>query len=198
MKTFDNFFRDLLPTVPGCPEPVAEHALLRASQRFCELTRAWVRTMEPIFLSNTNDTFDLELEPNSELVRIEWAKMNDREVAIARPGQDMGRTSTYIACDDGTTVFVNPKPAEDGLLVLRVALKPSNSATGVEDFVYARHAEVIALGARALLKQHPRKTYSAGDGPVDWTTFEDRCSSIRTDLWRGLARNTPRTRPQFF
>lgn len=200
MKTFEAFFPDLLPLVPGCPEPTAKLALRRASQRFCELTLAWRAKMDPIYLTAGIDEYDLSLDTSAELVRIEKAFIGDREVKVLTPNEHISRHHTYIECADRKTVFVNPAPANttDLLLNITASLKPSNAAQGVEDFIFDEYVAVIALGASGLLKQHPTKTYSAADGREVWAEFEGRCSSIKLAKWRGFGRNTPRTRPSFF
>lgn len=198
MKTFEAFFPDLLPLVPGCPEPVAKFALRRAAQRFCELTLAWRANMDPIYLTPGIDEYDLNLETTAELVRIEKALIGDRDMHVLTPNDCVSRHRPYIECADKKTVFVNPTPTVEALLTITASLKPSNSATGVEDFLYDQYVSVIANGASGLLKQHPAKLYSAANGREVWVEFESRCAGIKLSKWRGHGRNTPRTRANFF
>jgi hypothetical protein len=199
MKTFEKFLPDVLPMVPGCPEPVAELAIKRAAQRFCELTRAWRVTLDAVTLSAGEDTYDLPLPDRSELVRIESARLADRDIAVATPNGERSRFESYLSCDDGRTLVMNPLPAAALDLRLIVTAKPSNEALGVEDFIYGRYAPIIAMGAIGLLKQHPAKTYTdPAGGAGQWAEFESRCSTVRNALWRGNARNTPRTVPSWF
>lgn len=198
MKTWDLFFPDLLPTVPGCPEPVAEHALRRAAQDFCALTFAWRVKLDPIETESGTDEYDLPLERNTELVRIEIARMAGSDIAVATQN-DVNRRRPNVGCYDGKTVIVNPVPASVQLLELTCTLKPGNAATGVEDFIYDKHAAVIALGAGAALKGHRLKTYSDPEqAPLDRLDFEAKCARIKLALWRGNARNTPRAVANWF
>ncbi len=197
MKTFDLFFPDLMPNVPGCPEVAAEHALLRAAQRFCELTFAWRVTLEPLTTVAGTDEYEIEFPDRSELVRIEDSKLNGRDIEAKMPNT-AGRCRDFIECLDGKNVIVNPVPAATGSLILKVTLKPSNRAIGIEDFLFDQYVEVIAKGAEGLLKQHAQKTYSTADGPAVWQAFEARCATIKMKLWRGSARNNARTTPSWF
>lgn len=197
-KLFESFFPDLMPLVPGCPEPTAKMALRRASQRFCELTLAWRAKMDPITLVAGIDEYDLSLDTSAELVRIEKALIGEDEVKVLTPNESVSRHCPYIECADKKTVFVNPAPTVEQILNITASLKPSNASTGVEDFLFDQYVMVIAKGAAGLLKQHPAKLYSAPDGRDVWAEFEGRCATIKMSKWRGHGRNTPRTRPNFF
>lgn len=200
MKTFEKFFPDLMPNVPGCPEVAAERALLRASQRFCELTFAWRATLEPITTVAGTDEYELGLPERTEFIRVEEANFNTREIEVSMPNARRGRCSgrDFVECMDGKTIVMHPVPAATGSLVLKVTLKPSDRAIGVEDFLFDQYSMVIAQGAEGLLKQHAQKQYSDATGPSVWQAFEGRCATIKMKLWRGNARNNARTTPNFF
>mgnify|MGYP003577447698 CR=1 FL=1 len=121
MKTFEKFFPDLLPQVPGCPEPVAEQALKRAAQRFCELTFAWRVRLDAISLAAGTDEYELPLPDRSELVRIEIARRGTCDIAVATQN-DVRRDMDYVECYDGRTVIVNPVPAATADLLLTCTL----------------------------------------------------------------------------
>lgn len=198
MKTFDLFYPDLMPNVPGCPEPVADQALKRAAIRFCELTLAWRAKLDPIETEDGTDEYDLPLDRNVELVRIEVARIDDRDIAVATQN-DTCRHRDHIGCYDGKTVIVNPTPSSVRQIVLTCTLKPGNGATGVEDFLYDRHCALIALGAGAILMRQPLKTYSnPQQSMLDQAEFEEKCAGVKLKLWRGNARNTPRVQPSWY
>ena len=197
MKAFDQFFPDVLPEAPGVTEPIAEHALLRAAQRFCDLTRAWRVVLDPTTTIAGIDEYDLELLRDTELVRIESAKLGGRDIEVATK-DNASRLREYVFCPDGQTLYVNPVPAGAAVIQVTATLKPGNGATGVEDFLFDRYVSVIAAGAVAKLMQQPMKPYSSGEGAARWAAFEARCASIRNSLWRGLANNSPRAVANFF
>lgn len=198
MKPFETLFPDLLPLVPGCPEPVAERALLRATQRFCELTRCWRVVLDDVGIYVGADEYDLDLPEFTEIVRIESALFDGRSITVAGPGARLGRSARYIETTDGRTLHINPLPTGTSTLRLTATLKPSDQAPGIEAFIAERYAEVIALGAAARLKQQPQKSYSAPDGLSDWQAFEARCATINITIWRGLGNTPARTIPSWF
>lgn len=197
MKAFDLFFPDVLPDAPGVTEPIAEHALLRAAQRFCQLTRAWRVVLDPTTTIAGIDEYDLELPRGTELVRIESAKLNSRDIAVASK-DETSRLREYVFCPDGQALYINPVPGGPVVLQITATLMPANDASGVEDFLFDRYAPVIAAGAVAKLMQQPLKSYTNAEGIPRWSAFEARCASIRNSLWRGLANNSPRAVANFF
>lgn len=197
MKAFDLFFPDVLPDAPGVTEPIAEHALLRAAQRFCQLTRAWRVVLDPTTTIAGIDEYDLELPRDTELVRIESAKLGGNDVEVATK-DNASRLREYVFCPDGQLLYVNPVPAGSTVIQITATLMPGNGAIGIEDFLYDRYVSVIAAGAVAKLMQQPMKPYSSAEGIPRWAAFEARCASIRNSLWRGLANNSPRAVANFF
>lgn len=199
MKPFATFFADLMPLVPSCPEPVAELALRRAAQRFCDLSRAWRVVLDPITLAEGIDAYDVELPQRTELVRIEAAKLNGHDVHVATRDEETQRGRDYVFCPDGKEVYVNPVPGGPGALALTACLKPSNAAAGVEDFIADGHLELIARGAAGRLMQQRGKAYSdPSGGLLMWGEFEGECLRIRERARRGFGRAPARVVPHHF
>lgn len=168
------------------PEPVLENAIRRAAQRFCERTRAWVVDLDPTVTRGGAQVYDLELERNVELVRLERAMFNGLDYAIWRPGEPC--RGSYVYTPDRKSIAFGEPVAAGLRLVLRCAVKPGNAATGVDDALYDSYLKEIALGAVADL---------TGD-PLRKAEFVDECNRVKTALWRGNAATRPRARPSFF
>ncbi|CAN7537418.1 hypothetical protein LJR130_003784 [Variovorax sp. LjRoot130] len=187
MKPWSNFLRDVRLSAPGTPEPIAEHAVLRAAQEFCHETRAWIVELDPTITQEGVLTYDLELDQGVELVRIESAKFNGQDYPAWRPGEatPCGR---YVYTPDGRAIAFSEGVGAGLPLVIRCAIKPGETATGIDDVIFARYVKTIALGAVAELTSDPAKR---GD-------FENRMARIKTDLWRGSAAIRPRARANLF
>lgn len=206
MKTWDQFFRDVLPDVPGCPEPVAEHAILRAAQEFFQTTRAWNVWLDDVTTLGVVTAYDLNLEPNSELVRMEAATLDGVEIALARiQGMPANwRTTspsvrTCVFTSDSKTVQLLPVKAAGMKLAIQASLKPSNNAPGINDDLFDLYVENIAMGAKARLMMQPGKDYSNPKGATDsYALFMDGINTIKTRLWRGTAATRPRAVANWF
>lgn len=185
MKPWSAFLRDVRPHAPSTPEPMLEHQVLRAAQRFCDETRAWIVVLDPTITFEGQLNYDLELDRNTEVVRLESATFNGLDYEVSRPGKPAcGR---YIFTPDGKTVEFSQPVGADLPLVLTVAVRPGEGAAGVEDFLFDRYLSVIALGAAAG---------ATGDATKQGE-FEYRMDMIKTRLWRGNSATRPRTRAQF-
>lgn len=188
MKTWDAFFPDVLPMLvgTGVPDPTIVHQLRRAAQTFCTKTRAWKVVLDSTLTTDGTTVYDLELERNVELVRLESATLNGQPYAVWRAGDDAcGR---FVSTQDGKTIEISQGVGPNLPLVLTCSVKPGNAATGIDDAIFDSYAEVIALGAVARLTDNPAKR-------ID---FENQIDVIKTRLWRGNAAIRPRARPSFF
>jgi len=186
MSDWSAFLKDVRIDAPGVAEPLAEHAVRRAAQRFCDLTRAWVVELDPTITREGVLEYDLELDQGAELVRLESAKLNGQDYAIWRAGNDP--QGPYVYTPDGKLILFS-RPVSAGLpLVLRCSVKPGNEASGIDDAIYDRYCDVIAKGAVARLTKDPTKAME----------FEAECGRIKHQLWRGNAAIRPRARACFF
>jgi len=96
MKTWAAFLKDVRPSAPGIPEPRLEHAVLRAAQDFCDRTRAWKVELDPTTTRAGAVEYDLELERNVELVRIESATLNGIPFTVWRDGDLFDSVQTFL------------------------------------------------------------------------------------------------------
>ncbi|MBH2008285.1 MAG: hypothetical protein I8H71_01160 [Xanthomonadaceae bacterium] len=186
MRPWSHFYPDVLPLVAaGTPDPTVVHHIRRAAQEFCRCTRAWREALDPVMTAAQVLCYDLELPPSAELVRMESATLGGHPLEVSRAGLARGR---YLSTPDGKQAVLSCAPCGAMPLVVECSLAPGNAAIGIEDALFDRYAETIALGAVARLN---------GDD-LKQARFEARCDVIKTDLWRGLAATRPRTVPNYF
>ncbi|MDB5895449.1 MAG: hypothetical protein JWQ88_2980, partial [Rhodoferax sp.] len=176
----------VLPAVPGVTEPMAEHHLRRAAQEFCQRTRAWRKVLASTATTAAVRTYDMALPVDTELVRLESATLNAIDIPVWRAGDP--QCGQFVFTPEGKTVTFNTSPGEASAFLPTVTLKPGNASIGVEDFLYDRYVVQISLGAVARLTADLGKQVA----------FEEACSRVATELWRGLAAIRPRARANFF
>ncbi|WP_213956345.1 hypothetical protein [Variovorax sp. dw_954] len=186
MKTWSAFLPDVRPKAPGIPESIAEHAVLRAAQDFCDQTRVWQLELDPVTTQDGVLEYDIELGTGTELVRLESATLNGEPYAVWR--KEGVACDSYVNTPDGKTIEFS-RPVEAGaVLVLRCSVKPGNRAAGIADAIYDRYVGDIALLAVAELKDDEGKRQA----------YQRRVDRIKTQLWRGNAAIRPRSRPSLF
>lgn len=206
MKKWDQFFPDLLIDLPGCPNPTVERALVRAAQQFFSGAHVWKIWLDSTTTAANTTQYDLALDPNAELVRLERATLDGRPIAITTPDTlpaDWQTNTAGIAdcifTTDRKTITLLPAKAAGLVLRVEATLKPANSATGIEDYLFDQYADTIAMGAKARLMQQPDKPYTH---VTDGLNFEQRfiaaISSIDFQRGRAFSSALPRARVRTF
>lgn len=202
MKAWSNFLKDVLVHVPGCPEPVAEHAIKRAAQEFLGTTRLWKKWLTDLTTVTGATEYELFLEDKSELVRLERATLNGRPIRVRTEDELPGDWQTYPACledgvhtNDRKTVILLP-PKEDGMVLkIEASMRPADDATGIEDHLFQVYSLQIAAGAIADLKGHTGKTYTDSAGVLVWRDRFDGHMN-QADYQRSRGFSSARPRPQ--
>lgn len=206
MRAWEEFMPDVLPEVPGCPEIEAEHAIKRAAQEFFKTTHVWRLWLDDVTTLADEIEYDIELEPESNLVRTMRATLDGREIlcttTAALPADWKTNTSGIRDCIhtvDRTTLILLPPPAADLILKVEASLSPSDHAGGVDDTVFDNHAEDIARGALArLMTKTGRPFTNPFAGQAKRKEFEDAMNVLAIQVQRGFSSTLPRARGRFY
>jgi hypothetical protein len=200
MKAWSAFLPDVLVHVPGCPDPVAEHAVLRAAQEFFETTRVWKQWLPDITTATETTEYVIFLEPKSELVRLERATLSGRPIRVRTEDQLPDDWQTYtsgiedgVHTSDRRNLVLLPAQSEDLVLKVEASMRPSNTATGIEDCLFDLYVQQIAAGAVAALKEQSEKPYSDLAGAGAWRSrFETHMGVTDFQRSRGYSSARPR------
>ena len=172
-KAWSYWFPDLLPDVPGCPEVLAKHELLRAAQAFFQNTTAW-RTNEaprPV----TAGTAELLAQPAGDgldRVRIDAVWYDGKRMEPIAPEtldtqyhddwqNHTGTPTQYLQVAHGV-IRLYPVPLVDAVdgLKLRLIVMPSDTSTGLPDDMAFRFRDAILVGAKSRLMLNVGKSWS--------------------------------------
>jgi hypothetical protein len=206
VKAWADFLPDVLVHVPGCPDPVAEHALLRAAQEFFETTRLWMEWLREQYTVAGLMDYPRVLPNQADLVRLERATLNGRQIEVRSEEDLPADWQTYpqtvctgVHTTDRETLYLVPSTQDGQVLLVQASLKPSDDATGVEDHLFAHHAKHIACGAVAALKYHAEKTYSDPANAIVYRAkFEDAMNTVEFQRRRGYTSARPRRQIKTF
>jgi hypothetical protein len=164
------FFPRLLPNVVGCPEPLAQQAVLDSAIDFCSRSLAVTATLDAVTLCKGEASFELETPKNTTIAQVLnlWFDQHEVEPAPYAQVTDITRgTGTprrYYGEDIDEVFNITLLPAPDRVVthgvVVRAALKPKRSATAVPSVLFERHAQAIVDGARAILLNIPDQSFS--------------------------------------
>ena len=181
MKTYDAFFPDVLPDVPGCPADIALRAVRQTVIEFCERTLIHQVTQDPLTLRANLSDYDLDApkEHRVHTIMKVWFKgkpldplapdeINVPDGYNSRPqaGYDPTKAAPrgYTQKDFAQITFLPiPDQTYTSAVTMRVALAPLRDSTQCEDFLFEQWGEFIACGAKARLMLVPGKPYTNPD-----------------------------------
>jgi hypothetical protein len=160
MKDWLSFHDYYLADIPGCTYFAAANQIRMAAQEFCKRSKAWRATLDPVkTVAKDNYIYDFDRTREIEVVKLLSATLDGHPLDPLLPDQDDGRQRGILALN-GREFVLFPTPAAGLNVVAKAILAPSNTATGIDDKLYAEYAEAIAFGAKYRLFNTENKPYS--------------------------------------
>lgn len=157
MTPISNIKEFLYLSARGCPDPVMNQALLEAAKDFHGKTLVWRSELPAINIVKDQTEYTITvpsgISDHAKVEKIIWAKIEDNLIP--------GDVAYYLKDDESKIVLVD-KPGRDvtnGLKVM-VAFNLKNTATQIDDLIYARHRLVIAERAKQYIFSEKDKPYS--------------------------------------
>lgn len=177
MSTAHTKFLDyVLPHVPGCTPEMALLEIQNTIIEFCEKSLILQADHDPVTAIVGQIDYDLDPPRDRLVVRVmkAWYKgqlleemapdeIDTPSVYNQRSGYHIHRGEPFqFFQKEARTFSVYPIPDETvkQSITLRVALKPTRSATTIDDLIYEEYAETIGSGAISRLALSPGKPYS--------------------------------------
>jgi hypothetical protein len=206
IKPWADFYPDILPDVIGCPIPTVDHHLKRAAQKFCAGTHVWKVWLADVTTLADTTVYTIPLPTESELMRMERATLDGRDIIITTEASLPSDWQTYpagisdcIFTTDRKNLTLITVKAAGLILKLQVVVKPSDAAAGIEDYLFDQYAQDIARGAMASLMQQADKPYTnVQKGLLLESRFDNRIASIGFQAERGFSSAMPRGRARTF
>jgi hypothetical protein len=210
-KAWSYWYPDLLTHVPGCPNPLADHELLRAAQAFFKESRSWQDTLPLIPVAVAQASIAITPpDAGQELVRVEQAfydglpiGVTTSEVLDSTHADDWtlhtGTPNKIYQLTPGVVrLYPIPVAAATSGLKLRVSLRPSESATGLADEMATKYRDEIHLGAKARLMMYPGKQWTNLDmAAVYSTAFDNVIGRANLSAARSFAAARKPSRPKW-
>lgn len=159
---------DLLASdLPGCPFPVMDTALRQAAIDFCSQSLAWKYQHPDITVVAATAAYPFAPPAESVVHAVTYAEFEGSEIDChtGESGiqiydwRNQTGTPQYVLGGAAALQLV-PTPDVSGTLKLEVALKPSSTATGVDDSIFNEYREAVVHGALGRLMLSPKKPYS--------------------------------------
>jgi hypothetical protein len=169
MKPFVDLYDYYLNDVPGCTYTLAVRAIRMAAQQFCERTRAWkVKITQPATVAGQFE-YAFATGTDMRIVRTIGAEIDGRPVELLRAD---GTTHGVHGCagivvHDERRFTIKPAPVAGQIVTFNCAVAPSNSAVSLDEALYDRYAQAIAIGAKAELFGMKKQPFSDMDAALD-------------------------------
>ena len=206
--TYEDFFPNILPEVPGVAEMVAENAVRNAVIEFCEKSLILQRDHDPVNIKTGVVDYDLEPPKGYIVVKVMKAWLENSELTPLAP--DFVRDATvynrlftsyesapdrprsYLQKDErSVTVWGVPDQDYDNGLTMRVALKPTRASDSVESVILEDYSETIASGALYRLMMSAGKPYTNLEmATLHKSLFQQGINVARQRATHGQVRST--------
>jgi hypothetical protein len=210
-KAWSYWYPDLVPQLTGCPDPVIDYELRRVAQDFFERTRAWQVIQAPVAIAKAQALVNIvPADPGQELVRIERAWLDGRPINVtsadtldARFPDDWstreGTTTDLVPLSPGVMqLFPLPAAAASTGLKLRLSVRPSDTATGIQDDMAVAWREALACGCRGrLMLQADKPWTNTTMGPLDTSKYEAAVAKANLKAALAYAGGRIASRPSF-
>jgi hypothetical protein len=191
MIKFEDMLNDVLPDVPGCTNEMAINALRNAAIEL--YTKSWIYSQDCDSQKTVKGQaeYDLDTFTNYKNIGVVSAQFDDSALipigvtslnrSNLRWQDDIGTPTNYFT-NDYTTVRLYRIPDLIGTLNSTVALAPTKTSTGIENFIYDLYSEPLAAGAKARLMLVPSKPFT---DPNTSREYRMQFSAAITDAkWR--------------
>lgn len=177
-KTYDMFKRDIIMLAPSCTESVAKHMVMQTVIDFCNNSRWWRYTTDPMDVTAGEKSYQIEVPNGTDPVAIVAAWYKSRPLAIlgwssknrAQPyNLDDRRGSPELVTQDiPTEAVLSPVPdvSETEAVVLQIALRPQRNATGADGEMLDRWYDAILNGALARVYAIPNQPFTSPDAAM--------------------------------
>lgn len=181
---FTGLYDEVLPDVPGVPQNIALNAIRNAAIEFCDRSCCWVVDADPITSVANQANYQFEPESGSEVVRVVQAWYNSLKITektAAQLEEDVSTQSTTLVSgtpwneQPGIPLYFTIERPDEFILVpypdtavtsgikMKVALKPSRTAKGMEKWVIDKYFEALSHGAKYKLFTMQKKPWSSSD-----------------------------------
>ena len=180
---WDSYLPDVLLEVPGCPSPVAIHAIRGAAIMVCQDEHVWREELAAVNLVAAAGDIAVPAPAGSEIVSVLrvgfYAVGQTKALEVAgpvdaatldslRPGWrdeiNVGTRNSIEACAYPSTkvLRVIPKPVvnQTGAIAIYAALKPTRASVNGPDLLFNEYLETVVMGAQAKLLAIPGKPWT--------------------------------------
>lgn len=170
----EEFFTDIYPSVPGCPDMTIENAVRSAAIMFCEQTGIVMYDMDPITVVAGQFEYDFEapdemivhgiVTANNDGSKLDVVSKKLVDARFPRHREFNGSPECILRVDSSLfRVYPTPDTTKANSLYISVVVKPAPGSEYVPQLLLDDHKQALVDGALSRLLMLPRK---------DWTNLQ--------------------------
>lgn len=205
---WEDYLKEVMPDVKGCPIRVAENAIRNAAIDFCNESRAWRDPIDDVTTSADVHTYPLSGPTDSEIIALYYVKRNSANLPLKTiPDMYLDRHRQNPNTQEPKW-FHQPSPQEirfvwtpdaEYTYKCKAILKPTKDAESGPDFLYNDWMEVIAHGAKMRLKMMSgRDWFDPKTASYDRKEFIKGKTEARIRDAKSNVASSTRARPGYF
>jgi hypothetical protein len=161
---WEDFLREVLPEVAGCPVQIAENAIRNAAIEFCNQSRVWRERIVDVPLVADTATYTLDTTGASaaaNILGVHRVRLTDSEIPLPTISKQQLddqwlQTTTdrphYYNNDEPKIIRFYPTPNASYTAEVFATLKPTLDGVSGPNFLFDDWLEPISHGAKARLK----------------------------------------------
>lgn len=195
-KAWSEFYKFVLPEVPGCTPARADIAISNAAIEFIRRAQVWRQELDAVDTVAEQADYEFAVPEGALINRVIWAKVDGDQVDIVVDGTPEDEREGLMPINRREFRLYPTPDAEDADLevVVYVALHPVQAAADIDDDLFEDYAREISYGALAELLASPSKPYSNGALALDYRDkFEAAIEKRKTEAELGHVDNTARS-----
>jgi hypothetical protein len=199
----------VLPNLPSCPDILVDQAVLDACIEFCEKTNIVRFTSDPTAVASGEYEIDIDTPTSSKVVQVqrvwigatELTPLQEDDVGVfgfteAVTGETVANgTPTSFGEIRPGTIALYPRPNSTVYITTRSSIKPSRSATSVDDVLYEDWVNVIASGALYRLYTMKAEWQDTARAGIELAAFKQGVGNAILESRRGRNRSDDVVRP---
>jgi hypothetical protein len=205
------WFDDVLSDVPGCSQAMATKAIRAAAIEFCERSEAWRVDLDPVDVLADEASYDFDPDSGTVVVRAMQLWYDGKDLT-RKSREELALQFANWTTQEGTPLYYTQENPSDGFILVpkpvealadavtgKLAIKPSQTASGLESFIFEKWRDAITDGALFRLFAMQKKPWSnpalAGSRK---TLFDQKIAEAKLAANKGFTRSPLRVKAQFF
>jgi len=194
--------------VPDCPKALIVEAIRQKVIEFCQRSLFLRQELDGFYTVADDNEYDLSPPVDNNIAQLLMLKVNKRELEpktqddmeeIYQEWRDQSGEPQYFFLKNTNTAILVPKPIGVYPVRILVALKPTQSAQGVDELIFEEYKDAIKHGALAYLMLMAEKSWSNPNMSAFYQSqFDTSVIEAKLRAEKGYAhRKTFRSKPKY-